>query len=136
MGAVLIVDDEAGIRTVLARFLANMDHDIRTAHDAESALAMMAHWTPDVVVCDVQMPGANGLWLAERIRESAPTTAIVLATAEAGLLPHDSLQQGIVAYVLKPFQRKQVRSAVDDGMRWSDAASRKEPRSSDKAHAE
>jgi CheY-like chemotaxis protein len=128
MGTVLIVDDEAGIRGLLERFLADTGHELRTAPDAESALQMMAHWVPDVVLCDIQMPGANGLWLAERIRESAPATAIVLATAEADVPPHESLRRGVVAYVLKPFQREQVRRAVDEGMQWSIAAAQKQPR--------
>ncbi len=128
MGTVLIVDDEAGIRGLLERFLADMGHELRTAPDAESALQMMAHWVPDVVLCDIQMPGANGLWLADRIRESAPATAIVLATAEADVPAHESLRRGIVAYVLKPFQREQVRRAVDEGMQWSIAAAQKQPR--------
>lgn len=128
MGTVLIVDDEAGIRGLLERFLVDTGHELRTAPDAESALQMMAHWVPDVVLCDIQMPGANGLWLADRIRESAPTTAIVLATAEADVPPHESLRHGIVAYVLKPFQREQVRRAVDEGIQWSIAAAQKQPR--------
>ena len=128
MGTVLIVDDEAGIRGLLERFLVDMGHELRTAPDAESALQMMAHWVPDVVLCDIQMPGANGLWLADRIRESAPTTAIVLATAEADVPPHESLRPGVVAYVLKPFQRAQVRRAVDEGMEWSIAAAQRQPR--------
>lgn len=129
MGAVLIVDDEANIRDLLERFISDMGHEIRTASDAETAVQMLAHWTPDVVLCDIQMPGANGLWLADRIRESAPATAIVLATAEANVPPHESLRQGVVAYVLKPFQREQVRRAVTEGMRWSAGAAKTQPRS-------
>ena len=134
MGRVLIVDDEAGIRDLLERFLADVGHELRTAPDAESALQMMAHWIPDVVWSDIKMPGANGLWLADRIRESAPATAIVLATAEADVPPHESLRPGVVAYVVKPFQREQVRRAVDEGMQWSIAA-QKQPRSRGAADA-
>lgn len=129
MAAVLIVDDEAAIRELLQRFLADSGHEIRTAADAESAVEMLAHWTADVVLCDVQMPGANGLWLADRIREIAPATAIVLATAETDVPAYESLRPGVVAYVLKPFQREQVRRAVADGVRWSAAAARTQPRS-------
>ncbi len=129
MGSVLIVDDEPAVRAVLERILAETGHELRTAVDAESALQAIAQSTPDVVLCDVQMPGANGLWLADRIRDCAPATAIVFATVEAAVPPHESLRNGVVAYVLKPFQPEQVLRAVQDGMRWSAAAAQKHPRS-------
>ena len=129
MGSVLIVDDEAVVRALLERILAGTGHHLRSAVDAESALQAIAQSPPDVVLCDIQMPGANGLWLADRIRDCAPATAIVLATAEAEVPPYESLRNGVVAYVLKPFQHEQVLCAVEDGIRWSAAASQKYPRS-------
>ena len=129
MGSVLIVDDEEVVRGLLQRILAGTGHELRTASDAESALQTIAQSPPDVVLCDVQMPGANGLWLTDRIRECSPATAIVLATAEAELPPHETLRKGVVAYVLKPFQRAHVVRAVEDGMRWSGAAAMRLTRS-------
>ena len=129
MGSVLIVDDEAVVRGLLQRILAGTGHELRTAADAESALEAITQSLPDVVLCDIQMPGANGLWLTDRIRECAPATAIVLATAEPELPPHETLRDGVVAYVLKPFQRDQVVRAVEEGMRWSLATAKRLPRS-------
>jgi response regulator of citrate/malate metabolism len=65
------------------------------------------------------MPGANGLWLADQIRDQHPTTAIVLATADADIPPTESLRSGIVAYLVKPFRRNQVTRAAEEGIRWS-----------------
>jgi DNA-binding NtrC family response regulator len=129
MGSVLIVDDEANVRALLERILAEAGHELRTAADAESALQAIAHSTPDVVLSDVHMPGASGLWLADRIRDCAPATAVVLVTADGDVPPCESLRNGLVAYVLKPFQPKQVLRAVADGMQWAAATARKPPRS-------
>ena len=119
MGVVLIVDDEANVRRVLELAVARSGHDVETAADAESGFAAVVKSKPDVVLCDLHMPGANGLWLIDRIREVAPTTAVVLATGDSTVPPRESFRPGIVAYVLKPFDRQQVLRAIREGMAWS-----------------
>ena len=122
-GSVLIVDDDARIRELLHRWLAPYGLELREAVDAKTALAAIAQRRPSVILCDVHMPGQDGLWLAERVRALAPTTAIVLATGDGTVSPFESLRKGVVSYVLKPFRREQVVAAVEEGLRWSaDAA--------------
>ena len=58
MRSVLIVDDEPRIREFLVRWLAPAGYDTRDAPDAEAAVDASV---PDVVLCDVQMPGRDGL---------------------------------------------------------------------------
>lgn len=123
-GSVLIVDDDARIRELLDRWLAPYGLELRQAVDAKSALSAIAERAPSVILCDVHMPGQDGLWLAERVRAIASTTAIVLATGDSTVSPFDSLRKGVVSYVLKPFRRDQVVSAVEEGIRWSATESR------------
>jgi CheY-like chemotaxis protein/CHASE3 domain sensor protein len=131
-GSVLIVDDDPRVRGLLHRWLAPHDVELREAADARAALEVISEWTPSVILCDVHMPGQDGLWLAERVRAVAPNTAIVLATGDAGISPFDSLRKGVVSYVLKPFIRDQVLAAVEQGLGWSADQTRqgdpKEPR--------
>jgi CheY-like chemotaxis protein/CHASE3 domain sensor protein len=122
-GSVLIVDDDARIRQLLHRWLAPHGLELRDASDANGALSAIAERAPAVMICDVHMPGADGLWLAERVRGLAPTTAIVLATGDSTVPPFESLRKGVVSYVLKPFRRDQLLAAVQDGLRWSATAS-------------
>lgn len=125
MSAVLIVDDEAAVRAVLSRWLAAEGYEIGEADTAEAALAAMARICADVVLCDVEMPGQGGLWLAAQLRERYPMSAMVLATAIDSVPPATSLQSGIVAYLVKPFARAMVVSAVAHGVRWhADAVER------------
>jgi DNA-binding response OmpR family regulator len=116
--SVLIVDDESGIRKFLTRCLAGEGYDIREAPDAETALDEMVKATPDVVLCDVEMPGQGGLWLAAQIRERFPATAIILATALDSVPPFISLRSGIVKYLVKPFAPERVVRAVSAGVFW------------------
>lgn len=119
MSDVLIVDDEPTIRRLVTRMLQPLGCDARVAANANEALALIATAAPGVIVCDVHMPGSNGLWLADRVRDLCPTTAIVLATGDQGVPPEESLRKGVVAYVLKPFRRAQLVGAVREGLRWS-----------------
>jgi DNA-binding NtrC family response regulator len=119
---VLIVDDEAGIREILTRWLSAEGYDIREAPDAETALDAMAKAAADVVMCDVEMPGRGGLWLAAELGQRFPATAIVLATALDSVPPMNSLKPGIVEYLVKPFAQDLVMRAVARGIKWHGVA--------------
>ena len=130
MSSVLIVDDESGIREILRRWLATEGYDIREAPDAETALDAMAEAAADVVMCDVEMPGQGGLWLATQIGQRFPTTAIVLATAVDSVPAMTSLKPSIVEYLVKPFEQHLVMRAVSRGVEWHGVALARAPKSS------
>jgi two-component system response regulator MprA len=94
--SVLIVDDETGIREILTRWLSGEGYDMREAPDAETALEKLAEAAADVVMCDVEMPGHGGLWLAAELGQRFPATAIVLATAVDSVPPMISFKPSII----------------------------------------
>jgi CheY-like chemotaxis protein len=122
MNSVLIVDDEGGIRRLVAKWLSEDGYDVREAPDAEAALREMARDPADVVMCDVRMPGRDGLWLADQLRARFPPTAIVLATGLDSIPGTISLKSGVVEYVVKPFERELVLGAVSRAAAWHTAA--------------
>ena len=122
MNSVLIVDDEVGIREILTRWLSAEGYDIREAPDAETALDEMAKAVADVVMCDVEMPGHGGLWLATELGQRFPTAAIVLATALDSVPPMISLKPSIVEYLVKPFAQDRVVRAIARGIEWHGVA--------------
>jgi DNA-binding NtrC family response regulator len=130
VNSVLIVDDESGIREILKRWLAAEGYDIREAPDAEAALVEMAKAAADVVMCDVEMPGQGGLWLAGQLAQKFPATAIVLATALDSVPPVTSMQPSIVEYLVKPFARDRVVRAVARGVQWHAVAMTRAPEAS------
>jgi DNA-binding NtrC family response regulator len=119
---VLIVDDEENVRTLLRRFLEREGHEVIEAASADDAVRCVESSLPSVAFCDIHMPGANGLWLADQIRVLSPTTAIVLATGDPAIPPAETLRWGVVSYLLKPFRRERVVAAVAEGIRWSEEA--------------
>jgi CheY-like chemotaxis protein len=134
--SVLIVDDEAGVRELLARWLAPVDCTLREAADAESALRILEHEPIAAVLCDLAMPGPSGEWLVSQVRERFPTVAIVIATSNDAVPPRLSLQRGVVGYLLKPFVRADILNTVAEAIAWHRAAVRQAERKRDDAEGE
>jgi CheY-like chemotaxis protein len=65
-GRILIVDDEDVIAATLKEFLQGEHYDVATALDVTSALAQVEAFEPDVVRCDVQRPGGDGIAVLNR----------------------------------------------------------------------
>jgi DNA-binding NtrC family response regulator len=118
---VLVVDDDASIRELLRRILEPAGYRVVFAQDATSALAAMSEHSPQVAFLDVHMPGEDGLWLADQIRDRFPTAATVLATADSQLSPVENVRRGIIGYLVKPFLHDDVIRAVEDGVAWARA---------------
>src|SRR5262245_16927139 len=77
-GEVLVVDDEPIIRETLAEYLMQEGFRVTACAAAEDALAQAAERRYDVALCDVQLPGMDGLRLLERLRQLNPLTAVML----------------------------------------------------------
>ena len=83
MISILIADDETLIRTALAALL-NLEGDLSIAAQAttgDEALALARHHQPDVALLDLQMPGLDGISVAEALRETLPDCASIIITS-------------------------------------------------------
>jgi len=113
-GKVLIVDDEPPIRVLLTRWLTGWGYGVRDVGSAAEALTVMAADPADIVLCDINMPEHDGLWLAEQVHAQWPQTAIIMSTGRADPpTVQTSRKLGAVAYVTKPFDPDLLRQAVD-----------------------
>lgn len=120
----MIVDDEQALRELVARMLAPLGHTIVQAADAESALVLLEQQTVAVALVDRSLPGRDGDWLIERIRERHRAVALILATADDAIPARISLQDGIVGYLVKPIDGEQLRQAVTDAIAWHRVATK------------
>lgn len=132
MFRILIVDDEADIRRVLKRWIGDAGREIAEADSAAAALEAMAEKPADVIFCDVQMPGGrDGLWLTGELRRRYPLSAVVLATGVSTVAPNISLQAGVLAYLVKPFDRERVLEALETAVTWHEHTKGAGPRPED-----
>jgi len=115
---VLIVDDEPRVRELMLRQLEHAGHELYDAEDAKAALDVMAATPCDVIFCDIQMPGRDGLWLTAELRKLYPMSAVVLATGVSSVPPKVSMQAGVLAYLVKPFTRQALLTALATAIAW------------------
>ncbi len=78
--SILIIDDEAGIRTVLALALADAGYTVYTAERARDGLELFRKHHPDVVLTDLVMPGRGGCETLRVVKEESPDTPVILLT--------------------------------------------------------
>src|SRR5436190_13616442 len=130
-GTILVVDDDEGVRKVLLRWVSDMGHAVKTAADADAALELIRECAIDVALCDVRMPGHDGVWLIEQMSRLYPDVAIVLATGLIEMDPMITLRPGVVGYIVKPFNREDLAQVIKRGMaerKRRQAQRRSEPR--------
>jgi len=111
---VLVVEDEAVIRMLIAETLEEAGYDILVASSGVEAHRLMTQpGAVDLVVTDLNMPEADGLAVANWARERNPHVPVVFVSARSDLLA--ALPTGAPCTCLaKPFSMKQLASAVGD----------------------
>ncbi|EMI21210.1 signal transduction histidine kinase with CheB and CheR activity [Rhodopirellula maiorica SM1] len=75
---VLVVEDMQALRTIMARLLTKLGHEVEVAEDGLSALEKLSESIPDVIFSDISMPGMTGYDLARKLRERDATANIYL----------------------------------------------------------
>jgi DNA-binding NtrC family response regulator len=111
----LIVDDDATIRTSLSEALADGGTtEVRVANGPHRALAMLDTATPDVVLSDVRMPEMDGIAFLKLLRERAPSVDVILMTAYDDMpTVVAAMREGAVEFLVKPLDLHQVRRVLD-----------------------
>jgi DNA-binding NtrC family response regulator len=108
-GQILIVDDEPRIRSTLTDYLAGEGFAVTACASGEEALALAQKRPFDAVVCDVQLPGMNGLELVEQLHKISPQTLVLLITAFATVENAvEAFQRGAHDYLMKPILLDEV----------------------------
>jgi DNA-binding response OmpR family regulator len=115
---VLVVDDDATVRDVVARYLGDAGYQVELAADGEQALRAAAEAQPDAVVLDLMLPGPGGLQVCRTLRAGPAPPAIVMLTA---LGEEDDrirgLELGADDYVTKPFSPRELVLRVGSVLR-------------------
>ena len=109
----LVVDDERHVRALLVRWIAGRGYRVREAGSALAALGAMAIEPADTVVCDINMPGHDGIWLIDRITGEYPNVSIVVATGRGEMDPRVTLRPGVESYLLKPIDFRTFKIAIE-----------------------
>jgi CheY-like chemotaxis protein len=118
---IVVAEDDDAMRTMLVEAISGDGHEVLEAADGAAARELLAA-RPSLVLCDVRMPGRDGLWLVRAVREVAPEVPVLLLTA----FPDEALldrarELGAVGVFAKPVDLDDVRTAVTLLARAADA---------------
>lgn len=115
-GTILVVDDDEGVRRVLALWVESLGYKVVVTADAEEAMRVVGECEMDVALCDVQMPGRSGFWLFERIRSQSPTTSVAFLSGLGEPDAREPLRPGVIGYLVKPFNRRDLGTLILRGL--------------------
>ena len=113
-GRILIVDDEEVIASTLREFLESVGFAVTSAGDLARALAQVEAFEPEIVLCDVQLPGADGITVLNRTLQLRPETLFIMITAYATVESAvAAFQRGAHDYLMKPVLFEDLTARID-----------------------
>ncbi len=110
--AILLVDDDPALLSILSRRLTREGMDVRTAPSGADALRALEGAWPALLVVDLMMPGMDGFELCRRVKRIADLPIIVLSAVDAGESKVRALEEYAEDYVTKPFDPDELVARV------------------------
>lgn len=104
LNSVIVVDDEASIRTAVEQWLSLSGFSVQLFARAEECLAHLPRHFPGVIISDVRMPGMDGLQLLERLQADDPDLPVILLTGHGDVpMAVEAMRSGAYDFLEKPF---------------------------------
>ena len=120
MAKILIIEDERAIRNVLKNILSdeNKSYQVEEAEHGKQAIDMMTDNDYDLALCDIKMPGMDGIEVLDHIKKNHPDTAVIMISGHGDLdTAVESMRKGAYDYISKPPDLNRllgtVRNALD-----------------------
>jgi DNA-binding NtrC family response regulator len=110
----LIVDDEEAARYGMRRSLGGFGYEIQEAESVEAARALMKDWRPDLLLLDVNLPGASGLEFLSELKEANNDAPLVILITAHGSerMAVEAIKSGAHDYLSKPFELDDLRLVI------------------------
>jgi EAL domain-containing protein (putative c-di-GMP-specific phosphodiesterase class I)/CheY-like chemotaxis protein len=115
---ILLVEDEPNIQTAYGRVLRRAGFEVVSAYDGVEALLHLDKSRFDVVLSDIWMPGIDGISLLKEIRLRDTDVPVILMTASPSVqTAKDAIHYGVLEYLIKPIEMKDLVKAVEKAAR-------------------
>lgn len=118
MSKVLVIDDERSIRNTLKEILEFEKYQVELAEDGMKALELLKNTDYDVVLCDIKMPGMDGIEVLQKVEELKPDTPVVMISGHGNIdTAVESIKKGAFDFIEKPLDLNRLlitlRNAMD-----------------------
>ncbi|HYO74004.1 MAG TPA: sigma-54 dependent transcriptional regulator [Archangium sp.] len=125
MAKILVIDDEANLRKVLAAMLRRDGFDVTVAADGEQGLAEFNKNGADIVVTDLVMPKAGGMEVLRAVNAANPDVPVIIITAHGTVdSAVEAIKAGAFDYVTKPFDQAELSAVIAKAAKAHDVAQR------------
>ena len=112
-GPILLIDDEQLIRETLAEYLTQQGYEVVACHSGEEGLEQASRRPFAIALCDMQLPGIDGLEVLDRLQQISPETSVLLITAFATVENAvEAFQRGAHDYLMKPILLDEVAGKI------------------------
>src|SRR5215217_3462195 len=125
MAKVLVIDDDANLRKVLAAMLRRDGFDVTVAENGEQGLAEFNKNGADIIVTDLVMPKVGGMEVLSTIRAANPDVPVIIITAHGTVdSAVDAIKAGAFDYITKPFDQTELSAVVAKAAKTNESARR------------
>jgi DNA-binding NtrC family response regulator len=129
---ILVVDDDAPVRTMVRKLLTRSAHDVIEAQDGLEAIQILGTHSIDLVVTDLNMPRADGLQVLRHTREKCPKIPVLILTGEDSIRDCvEAMRAGAFNFLTKPFHPPDLEEIVRQALRARGAQSGSAPTGDD-----
>lgn len=118
MGRILVIDDDADVRTMIERVLTRAGHNVAVAMDGLEGASRHHREAADLVITDLYMPGQDGIEILTQFRKVSPHVPMIAISGNSDMLIV-AQKLGAVATLKKPFAADQLLMAVKEALRQS-----------------
>ncbi|GMN11731.1 response regulator [Croceitalea sp. MTPC9] len=123
MKKILVIEDDGDVRENTAEILRLSNYKVETAQDGNKGIEKTAQFHPDLIICDIMMPGLNGYSVLQRLNEDSATASIPFIFLTAKTSRSDmriGMNLGADDYLTKPFEEEELMAAVSCRLRKND----------------
>lgn len=118
MSKILVIDDERSIRNTLKDILEYEKYEVDLAEDGKKGLEMVKQTEYDIILCDIKMPGMDGIEVLEQLSTLAPDSPVVMISGHGNIdTAVESIKKGAYDFIEKPLDLNRllitIRNAMD-----------------------
>jgi DNA-binding response OmpR family regulator len=118
---ILYIDDDNDLIAIYKRFFEDTGYDFRTALSAEEGYDIALGFMPDLIICDVLLPGMNGIDFCRKIKSGAGFSDVIFMLVTGMEVDSNDMVEGFNAgadeYLMKPFSRDEILARVNSLLR-------------------
>ncbi len=117
MSKILVIDDERSIRNTLKDILEYEKYEVDLAEDGNKGIEKVQNAEYDIILCDIKMPGLDGIEVLEQLVVLAPDTPVVMISGHGNIdTAVDSIKKGAFDYIEKPLDLNRLLITIRNGM--------------------